>query len=482
VILYPYFIALATGLCLTHRILRGSRAAKGYVRCILALGLGLGICSQISFYTQLACQGWDMCSTTLLHLLAMFLPLGCYFFFVRQPSTDTKTTVRGFIGSKKELLALLAMCLYLVPMVFYCLMRPSGDWDAHSVWNQSAKYILFTGNPLDTTLTNNHPPLLPFLTVWGWNLSQQHDWIMPATYSILFTVATAMVIFLFLNQYTKTIVAFFASLSFLSTPFVIWHSVSQYAEPEFAFYLIAVCACFFIAIEEEDRHWGFLGGLFLGLFSFTKREANITTFLFLLLLFLVFRNKMAKETSTRKIVLFFLIGFSCTFLASLVFKSLPSTSLAERQFDLDASNDVESKQLNQMMTFLGIHEFGAFFKNFTSDRIITVERFAFKTLSNKDWIFIWPLLAAGWLVCIKRALHNKTILLFLLFVLSYFSIYFSFTILQTWEIEKFMFETLSRTLFEMLPVALCLFFLMVFPEKGTQSQQHNKNKDVHDNA
>ncbi len=135
-----------------------------------------------------------------------------------------------------------------------------------------------------------------------------------------------------------------------------------------------------------------------------------------------------------------------------------------------------------MITFLGIHEFGAFLKNFTPDRSTTVERFALKTFLSKDWNFIWPLLITAWLLYIKRAINNKAILLFLSFIFSYFFIYFSFTILQTWEIEKFMFETLSRTLFEMLPVALCLFFLMVFPEKERQLQQHNKNKDEHDNA
>lgn len=122
-----------------------------------------------------------------------------------------------------------------------------GGWDAVVLWNMKARFITSSKpsalsailNPAILGLHGDYPLLLPCLISRGWQYADLGGPTMPAAIAALFTVATIIIVIAGLKVISSNGQTWIAGCVLASTPFLLLHGVSQYAD-------IVVC-CFMTA-------------------------------------------------------------------------------------------------------------------------------------------------------------------------------------------------------------------------------------------
>jgi hypothetical protein len=156
--------------------------------------------------------------------------------------------------------ALSAACVVVSLVALYAeVMRmhalPHGDgWDAFTIWNLHARFLFLGGvhwrDGFTALVGGSHPDyplLLPASIAHFWNFLGQDDPRVPAVIGIVFTFATAGVLFAALAMLRGRVAAMMAAIALLSTPFFIEQGADQYADIPLSFFFLAtvVLPCFF---------------------------------------------------------------------------------------------------------------------------------------------------------------------------------------------------------------------------------------------
>ena len=262
-------LALAACLCLGSGFAlvslgwprRAALATDLLLRTSLSIGFGLGIFSVI-FYLSLVLQ--VSCSTNLLLVdgivfaaLAAARALQLRLVPI-EPQVAWQGNNEGLpVWLRRSLTPTFVVVLLIAIYAEVTRVRafPHGDgWDAFTIWNLHARF-LFLGvahwrDGFTALVGGSHPDyplLLPASVAHFWTFLGHDDARVPAVIGMVFTFATAGVLFAALAVVRGRVPAMMAAIALLSTPFFIEQGADQYADIPLSFFFLAtvVLLCFF---------------------------------------------------------------------------------------------------------------------------------------------------------------------------------------------------------------------------------------------
>jgi len=443
----PYLFSFLTGYLLLELIFSGKRKPSLLTHCFLAMGLGLGTGAALTFLVYVLLGGFSQTAIAGVHLGAVLI-----LFMVLQKK-DGPTMFRS--GRERTFtlsdgLSLIVLLLFFIPVRWYADIYPQGGWDAWSVWNFKAKFLLLSGqqwtNIFDPVLwraSPHYPLLLPLTVVWGWTLPQSPLASGPQLVGLLFTLMTCGLLLAALRDLTKNPLAVIAPLLLISLPFFVLLSISQYCDIVVAYYLLASLFCLAKTFQGDSRPYACLSGLFLGLLSFTKPEGLVAALILLALTAgqFLFWAKPKNTTVRTQIALAGIVGIVLGFIPAAIFQLFFSPGNQTLINGLSsADHPVTLYRLKMIFAFLGAE------------------------LIGEKWGGLWGLLGVAVIVLIRSA-FRKEIRLIPLFLTLYMGVVLFYYFLNTYfKIEWWLQVSLHRILFSLLPAFLLWVFYALAPD------------------
>ena len=250
---------------------------------ITSIGIGISLSGHVVFYTLFTVGKYSHAFIWTVHAI-LFLVLCAANWNAFQKS---KEPILPPLPTDKNLwIGIAVISLLLLPLWREANFYPFGGWDAWACWNLKSKFILLGGehwknmfDPVMWRSNNQYPFLLSLINAWGWSFSKTPSTTIPLISTILFTLLTAMLMFVSLYRLTKKIVSIIPPLVLFTVPFVNTLSISQYSDIVLAFYLLGSFVFLVAAREEKNIGFAVLAGCFCGILSFTKTEGTLASVL-----------------------------------------------------------------------------------------------------------------------------------------------------------------------------------------------------------
>ncbi|MFA5087550.1 MAG: glycosyltransferase family 39 protein [Candidatus Omnitrophota bacterium] len=425
----PYILSFAIGYLLIC-LLDDKNEMSPLVCFFLAGGLGLALSSQIIFYQLLIFDHLNKISIVIAHVALLA-------FLIRQfHQSGHNPLLRLKNIQPKEFLLIAILLLSLIPLGAYARFFPLGGWDAWSVWNFKAKFILLGGPSWKNVFlpslwqsSPHYPLLLPLVNVWGWLSLKHPDPAVPLVTAVMFTFLTAGLLFAILKDLTRTSWSIVPAIFLTTLPFFVKLATSQYCDIVFAYYLLATLYCILCAQKKKKNNLALLGGLFLGFLGFSKSEGTVAALIiiFLSVPYFLWADKNQKKMNQRQLA-YLLLAATVSLLATVLFGIFYSPG---NQTFINGLVSAEHPSNLYRLKFILI--------------------FLLVELKSGKWNGIWILIGAGILLSgglsFKRRLRIIPLFLFAyLFVIGFY--YF----LNTYfEIVWWLQYTLNRILFSLLP-------------------------------
>ena len=436
----PFFISFLIGCLVNRAILRKTKDVNFLLFLFLAVGVGLGFSSLLTFLSFLICDGFN--PFFIFYANLSFLLILLVIDFIRKDSRAFFTKTNWFNISHFFYGAFFLIVLILV--YIGAKNHPFGEWDGWAIWNMKAKFLTLSGDSWKDVFLRLHwhtqpdyPLLLPLINIWGWLLSGNDFYRSPILTSVIFTVSCGGLLFSGLTRYIDKTIALLASCLLLFLPFYVFIGTAQYADIVLAYYLLASLISLMIMIREKDNGFAVLFGLFLGFISFTKNEGiAISILLIAISILYLFSENRKSRFSNLKIIAFIFLGLVVTMTPAIIFKLF----LAPPNRDIAITNGTISSP----------------FFNLEGCYLIATA-FMYEVL-HKRWCYIWLLIIFAILLDIRKYFYKeRKILVF--FFLSYFVIVFfvyltTVNFSLTWRLSR----TLPRILLYLLPSVLFLVF------------------------
>jgi len=290
-LLIPFFIALFAGSLIFGAVYQKA-PWKDALSILVAFWLGMAGCTFVVFYSILITGRYEPLNVIVTTYI--FLILSCLLCFYRQgkPFLCFEGT-GGAYWFKFFLVILIAWMLTngLSHHNFY------GDWDAWSLWNYRARYLVLSESHWRDIFTYNtqgkNPCFLPYWIVFGWT------WIGAQSYAFTFFTAQllglivlATVFFSILNLTKNEDASFLGAIWLASIPYFLTHSISQYADVLTASLIVLNMMLLFRLYRQRTRADAFILGLMLGIMSFCKEEGIISAFFMIFFLILLLRKNL----------------------------------------------------------------------------------------------------------------------------------------------------------------------------------------------
>lgn len=267
-------LALAAGLCLCfgsgfalvsllwprRGLFSGSPGANDLLlRISLAAGYGLGIFSVIFYFSLI----WNFGNLLLADGIVFTALVAAWAAQSRRAPSETAPasqqckdeTSPAWFRRTLTSTFVVALLVALYAEVIRMRALPHGDgWDAFTIWNLHARFLFLGGahwrDGFTALVGGSHPDyplLLPAVTAHFWSLLGQDDARVPAIVGMVFTFATAGVLFAGLGTLRGRAAAMMAAIALFSTPFFIEQGADQYADIPLSFFFLAtvVLLCFF---------------------------------------------------------------------------------------------------------------------------------------------------------------------------------------------------------------------------------------------
>jgi hypothetical protein len=264
--------------------LRGAEPGRVVLKFSLAVGWGLGVSSCVLF-AWLVLAGAPGLTYTAAET-GLFLALAAAFLLVLyKRKAPTSPVAEAAPAGKLEIIlsaaAWFAVVAKLLQFVFRSLLRPHGLGDAYFIWNMRARFLYRGGDhwtdafadPVSCPHTD-YPLLLPLSVVRCWNCLGRDATLGPALVALLFTFATAGVLYGALAVLRGRSQGCVAALTLLSLPLFVKLGCDQYADVPLSFYFLAtgVLFCLHDALAPDDWRWLVLAGTLAGCAAWTKNE------------------------------------------------------------------------------------------------------------------------------------------------------------------------------------------------------------------
>jgi hypothetical protein len=278
-------IGLLTIVCAWPAGMSQARTLVGF----LGVGIGLGL-SSLVFFAWLALGGGTSAVFALCELGLLILLAGVARYARSRHRSRTPDPVRRDPASTTTNHPLLSLALWLgvvgatIAFGAHSAVSPQGGWDAWMTWNMHARAIVRGGDHWREVLTSlpgwshpDYPLLVPGSVARMWTYLGQETPLAPVSVAMLFTFATAGLLYSSVSILRSRTQGTLAVLLLLGTKFFILHGTSQYADVPFGYFLLATLAL--LALTEtwpEDRaSLLVLVGLTLGLSAWTKNEGML---------------------------------------------------------------------------------------------------------------------------------------------------------------------------------------------------------------
>ena len=174
----------------------------------------------------------------------------------------------------------LALVTAVAIFVVYALTKPHGEWDAWSIWNLRARFLVRAGefwrDAFSSQLDWSHPDyplMLPGIVAMCWTLAGSEATLAPAAVAFLFTFSTAGVLVATLGALRGKTQAFIAGILLLGSISLLVNGANQYADIPLGCFILSTLAL--LCLQErspDDLRFSILAGLTAGFAAWTKNE------------------------------------------------------------------------------------------------------------------------------------------------------------------------------------------------------------------
>jgi len=447
--LFAYSISFLIGFLLIRLILGEKTKISFFLHCALALGLGLGISADLTFFLLLTCGQFSQIGLLAINILMLLLLAALNFFYVPkasrlQPVEKIKHEITFHITT--------AICWIIAAIIIGILSQqfPFGGWDAWGLYNMKAKFIIY-GETHWTDLTRLHahtqpsyPLLLPLINAWIFSVFQKNIIEVASMTGVIFSFSCGLLLYAGLSMLIKRPVAVIAALLLTTTPSYIFWSTTQYADVLLAYYLLASTILLILTLRTREYRIALLAGLFWGMMPFAKNEGLVLLFLFIVITSGFFlADKAYDRKKSLSLIKNLIIGAAITGLATIVFKI----------FLAPATREVLYNPLAYKLKYCNIQGF------------LTTTKFYAVTMMSPGWILTWSLIALITIANLKKwfLVKESRVLVLILagFAISLLYVYLTTAHFDlTWRLEC----TASRILLYLLPSILFLSFYTLWIE------------------
>lgn len=286
-----FLIPVVGGSLLLYTFWPRERASRGDLPLILTLGagLGLGLCS-VGFFIGLVGFGSTMVYF-ILEVVGLAALLALVFRRVRSGALagpgGPPDRPSGSVFVSRLLVPGFAISLVaaLVRFGYRSATYPHGGWDAATIWNLRARF-LFRGadhwrdafsSLLGTWTHADYPLLVPGATARAWSFIGSESQAVPILLGLLFTLATAFLLWGALTSLRSRGQGLLAGTVLLSCNSLVYQGAYQYADVPLAFFMLGTFVALALADTVKEGRNGFiaLAGLTAGLAAWTKNEGLI---------------------------------------------------------------------------------------------------------------------------------------------------------------------------------------------------------------
>jgi len=435
-ILLPFMISGLMGGLLLLRILKEPIKMSSFLFLGLALSIGLGCSSLLTFYSFVIFNTFNPKGILLLHfLLIVFLCIKLN--IVIKPSTIPI----AHLGQ--------TLVFWTIWIVFFFVIwtiskhHPFGEWDAWAVWNLKTKFLVADGTSwqdifrLHWHTQPDYPWFLPCLNAWVYSVTQKDLALVAQSTSVVFAVSMGILLFAGLQRYLNPYVALLASGLLITNRSYIFLATAQYADIVLAYYLLAAYIVFTLIMQKENKNFVCVYGLSLGFLPFIKNEGIIISLLLLMIFLLTIVLENGRALSFKKEMALKLLGFYClSAFATFLFKI----------FLAPPNRDITFTQLSSLPTL------------FSLERCQLIIQSVIAELFNPQWEFLWIFLLFMLIVGWKKYFLNENKFLLLFFGLYALVVFVIYLLTMNFDLSWRLSRTVPRILFYLLPSILFFSF------------------------
>jgi hypothetical protein len=277
--------AILIGWCLVRALVPGrSRWWESVLDISLGAALGVGIVSMLFFALLWA----GITGRMVVVALEAVLAAGGLWLALRRPAVNEEVKPAAAPSSWIWLLraaAALALLFFALDAAKSMEANPHGGWDAFTIWNAKAKYLAggeevwrnalapLNGGALFGANHPGYPLMLPSAVASAWTVQGDMSNATPAALGLLFTFATAAILFGAVAYLRGEAAGLMALLLLVASEGFASQAGSQNADIPISLFLLATVALIALA---RDREWPpgtlILAGLCCGLAAWTKNE------------------------------------------------------------------------------------------------------------------------------------------------------------------------------------------------------------------
>jgi len=451
-IIAAYLFSFLIGFAAVNLTVRGFKSLSLPLHILLSLGLGIGICSLLTFFSFFIFGQYQRFVIIGLSTAALVLLVILNF---RQSRKNQTAFLAASFSIKDITVWKIIGCgvwgVLFFGIHFLATQNPYGLWDAWALWNMKTKFLIFGGQHWTDVCQKLHwhthpdyPLLMPFFHTWVYAIIEKQLTFIPFVFAVLLAMACGLLLYAGLSPFIHKAPAYFASLLLLGNPFYAFMSTAQYADILLAYYLLSGIITIVYFVREKNNHMGLLAGIFLGLMSFTKNEGIVMALLLFILtsIYLFIKNR----TNAKKPVLFFTIGLLLTMSATILFKI----------FIAPANTDILPNLTAQNAHLINI------------DRFMIIKNGILQELFNRKWCFIWPFIFILIVLRLPK-FFSKESAIFTFFFLGFIGILtIIYITTTTFDLVWWLKTSLARIYLYLLPSILFLCFYVHF-KKETNS-------------
>jgi hypothetical protein len=287
-------VSLATAWLLGYCAIRlwlpadgGGSRWTAVLQATLGIGLGAGFTGYLYFLLI-------VCGTGALPVVAgaelvLLAALAAFAVLARRQRSTSTPTADDRIAAPPPLpnwlpgLGLAIMLgLFVAAFVSVGNLNPQGGWDAFSIWNLRARFLLHTETwkyaitPFPVGAHMEYPLLLSSLVARGWTYAGSVSPIVPIAITLVFAVALVVLLVAVLARVRGAGAGLLAGTILLANPSFVNQAPSQYADVPLAFFLLAALALIVLSGEStRPARYLSLAGVFAGFAAWTKNEGAL---------------------------------------------------------------------------------------------------------------------------------------------------------------------------------------------------------------
>ncbi len=453
----PYLISFLIGYLFILLLDDPKKRLPLSIHLFLASGIGLGISSQITFFSFAFWGELNRAFVIALNVISMTgLLVGAIVKTRGRPGQLINLSHMSLANAWPY--AVLILCSY--PLWNHGHFYVFGGWDAWATWNLKSKMMFLSPDGWSTIFdpilwrSSPHYPLqLPMTNLWGWIFMETPEHIIPVTNAFVFSFSTVGLLLAGLIHVTRSRFSVLCATLLLFSSMFVKLSLSQYADIVVAYYLLAALICVLMTKMSGQRVFAVLAGVSLGFLSFSKGEGFIAAGIIFCLtpLYLLWKHQPTKKT--------FVYIYGAGAVASIV------TILFSALFSPESETFI-----NGLMS--DTHPVSFY-------RVKAILSFILVEMISPTWNGLWIVLVAGLILSSGRCFSSKSII-FPGFLLGYIGVisvyYFVNTYFDDSRILWWLQVSLHRLMYATLPSVVFWTFHSLW-QLPTPSQEKTPNHD-----